>query len=421
MRLFCLFLLVLLLGACQRHNLAMNREQRLYSELDSLLESVSRPMGGSATACVLRLDDGSVFWEYDSWRRMMPASTQKALVASALRPMLGKETRLRTGLYVRGSVVDSVLEGDLMLLGGGDPSFGKGNYARSLDTLVQALRPAGIRRVRGRLVVRDPLMVPKDGLWPGSWDFDNSLYDCVGAPSTGLSLDGNCPGNVAKTNPHEWIIQEFRLALERDSMTVDGPSLVELGPGIDSTWSLLYNHESAPVDSLLREALLWSSNHTMETLGLLAGQGDSSGGRENGMRRVRAYLQGLGLDTNRNHLQDMSGLSRKNYVTARDMAYALRRVFLDTALDVAPLLPMPGQGTLKNRFLKGFPQEARLYAKTGSLDGTSNMAGLLKPVDGPPLVFVLFFSGHAGVSAPVREAQEKMLLLLANPQGGYNQ
>jgi D-alanyl-D-alanine carboxypeptidase/D-alanyl-D-alanine-endopeptidase (penicillin-binding protein 4) len=381
--------------------------------LDSLIDAASRPRGGTASAAVVRLRDGAVLWEHDAWRRMLPASTQKTLTGAAQRALLGSRTVFSTRLLRTGTLTDSVLSGDLVLEGGGDPAFGRDADSSALEALARELRAKGVRRVTGASVLRDPLLGPDDPLWPGSWDWDNSLTDCDGAPSTGLSLDGNCPHDSSQAFPHRRIAQDWRTALRRVGIRVEGPDRFELGRASVPTDSVLAVHPSAPFDSLLRHALWRSSNHDMETFGLSVGKGDAESSRAAGLRKVRAELASLGLDTLRNDLVDQCGLSRKNAISALAMATTLARIARDPAMDIFPLLPAPGEGTLRTRFQRTLPAGARLRAKTGSIDGTSALIGRLVPKGGDTLVFVLLFQGHTGPAAPIRFAQDQIVGVLA--------
>jgi len=384
--------------------------------LDSLMESAVRPRGGTATAAVLRLRDGAMLWEHDSWRRMLPASTQKVLTASALRSLLGGSSTLSTCVLGTGIWADSTLSGDIVLEGNGDPSFARGPTAMALEDLAQELSKKGLRHVRGGVTVRDPLLKPADTFWPGSWDWDNSLTDCDGGASTGISVDGNCPNDSSLPFPHRAAAAAFRVALSRAGILVDGPDRFDLGHHSPAQDTLLAVRRSASLDRLLQEALAKSSNHDMETFGMVAGEDDAVSSRQAGLSRVKKRLAKIGLDTQRTSLADVCGLSRKNAILARDMASLLSRIVRDPSMNVFPLLPSPGVGTLKTRFRHGLPIGTRLRAKTGSLDGVSALVGCLVPSNGDSLVFVLFFQGYNGATAPIRFAQDQIVQVLA---GGH--
>jgi len=384
--------------------------------LDSLMESAVRPRGGTATAAVLRLRDGAMLWEHDSWRRMLPASTQKVLTAAALRSLLGGSSTLSTRVLGTGIWADSTLSGDIVLEGNGDPSFARGPTAMALEDLAQELSMKGLRHVRGGVTVRDPLLKPADTFWPGSWDWDNSLTDCDGGASTGVSVDGNCPNDSSLPFPHRAAAAAFRAALSRAGILVDGSDRFDLGHRSPASDTVLAVRRSASLDRLLQEALAKSSNHDMETFGMVAGEEDAVSSRQAGLSRVKKRLAKIGLDTQRTSLADVCGLSRKNAISARDMAALLSRIVRDPSMNVFPLLPSPGEGTLKARFRHGLPAGTRLHAKTGSLDGVSALVGGLVPPSGDSLVFVLFFQGYSGGTAPIRFAQDQIVQVLA---GGH--
>lgn len=381
--------------------------------LDSLMVAVSAPRGGTAAAAVVRLRDDSLVWGHDATRRMLPASTQKVLSAASLRALLGGSRTFPTTLVGTGPAPDSLLRGHIVLAGGGNPAFARGTDSTILDRMTNLLARRGLRRVEGAIVVQDPYLKRADALWPGSWDWDNSLTDCDGAPSAGVSVDGNCPGDSSLAHPHRHAALRLRAALSKSGIAVAGPDSFALGASSPSEHNLLAVSSSPTLDSLLRDALWKSSNHDMETLGLVAGASDSVSTRRAGLARVRADLSGLGLDTTRSDLADLSGLSRKNALSPRSMAFLLARVSRDSARNVIPLLPSPGEGTLRTRFQRTLPPGTRLRAKTGSLDGVSALAGILVPPDGDSLAFALFFQGHAGPATAIRFAQDQIVGILA--------
>lgn len=377
--------------------------------LDSLLEVASSPRGGTASAAVVRLADDSVLWNHDGWRRMLPASTQKVLTGAALRRLIGPTGTIPTRLLSRGAIADSVLRGDLVLEGNGDPSFARGDDSLRLHRMAKSL---GLRRIEGSLVVRDALMRPVDRPWPGSWDWDNSLTDCDGGASLGVSVDGNCPGDSSLAFAHRWASSRLRGALGAAGIAIDGPDRFEMGAAATAE-SVLVRHESPVFDTLLQQALWRSSNHDMETFGMVVGAADTLSSRKAGLSRVRAALHEIGLDTSRSDIQDVSGLSRKDAMTTLAMARAIARIARDSSMDVLPLLPSRGEGTLKTRMKRTLPKGAQLRAKTGSLDGISCLAGVVVPKGGDSLAFAIFFNGHAGPATPIRFAQDQIVGLLA--------
>ena len=85
---------------------------------------------------------------------MNPASVIKLATSLAALEALGPDYRFRTEFYAKGPIDrrTGVLQGDLLLRSGGDPSFSIPD-ARAVG---DALRNLGIRRITGRLVVAGP-------------------------------------------------------------------------------------------------------------------------------------------------------------------------------------------------------------------------------------------------------------------------
>ena len=82
---------------------------------------------------------------------LIPASNEKILTAMGALEVLGPDATLSTAVRVAGPVLDSTLVGDLVLVGGGDPTLTKGGD-HSLDALARQVRDAGITQVNGRLL-----------------------------------------------------------------------------------------------------------------------------------------------------------------------------------------------------------------------------------------------------------------------------
>ena len=137
------------------------------------------------------LADGElqVIDELNAGRLFVPASVLKVVTVAATLEHLGSEYRWRTRLTTNGSVADGVLEGDLVVAPGADPTWGAffdAGADEPLAALAGQVRARGIRRVTGDLVV-DARRFP-GRLYP----LDRSLGDLPyrhGAPPAGLAVD----------------------------------------------------------------------------------------------------------------------------------------------------------------------------------------------------------------------------------------
>jgi D-alanyl-D-alanine carboxypeptidase/D-alanyl-D-alanine-endopeptidase (penicillin-binding protein 4) len=134
--------------------------------------------------------DGRVLYTRNSEKLVVPASNMKLLTMSVAAEKLGWDFRFETRLDAAGAIVDGTLNGDLIVVGGGDPSIDSQNFDASplFDEWADALRAAGIRRVEGRLIGDDNLF-DDTTIGPGwAWDY---LGDGYAAGSSGLNYNEN--------------------------------------------------------------------------------------------------------------------------------------------------------------------------------------------------------------------------------------
>jgi D-alanyl-D-alanine carboxypeptidase/D-alanyl-D-alanine-endopeptidase (penicillin-binding protein 4) len=99
---------------------------------------------------------GRILYARNAHRKFVPASNQKLLITSTALSLLGPDYRYETALWATGPVGDSVLDGDLVLVGSGDPTLSRRFWdsgVSAMEALVDSLLQSGVRRVRGALVV----------------------------------------------------------------------------------------------------------------------------------------------------------------------------------------------------------------------------------------------------------------------------
>lgn len=144
---------------------------------------------GYVAARLLRGGAVQVIDESNAGRLFVPASVLKVVTAAAALDRLGPEYRWLTRLTTAGEVVGAVLDGDLLVEPGADPTWGA-FFDRGADEPLAALagqvRARGVTRVRGDLVV-------DAGRFPGRpHPLDRSLGDLPyrhGTPPAGLAVD----------------------------------------------------------------------------------------------------------------------------------------------------------------------------------------------------------------------------------------
>jgi D-alanyl-D-alanine carboxypeptidase/D-alanyl-D-alanine-endopeptidase (penicillin-binding protein 4) len=169
-------------------------DARLQEALDALVEA---PEWSNARwgIIVVDLDSSKTLYERDVAKGFMPASNMKLFTTAAALELLGPDHRFETRICRNGPVGrDGTLRGDIVIVGGGDPSI-SGRYVEDTPTTVilgqwaEAVRKAGIRRVTGSVIGLDDIYPddPREGTW--QLDYYQEWY---AAESGGLAINDNC-------------------------------------------------------------------------------------------------------------------------------------------------------------------------------------------------------------------------------------
>ncbi len=150
---------------------------------------------------------GEVVYTHDAGMTMLPASTMKLFTTATALDALGADYRYTTDLRFKGVREGGVLDGDLVIRGSGDPSFGSSLVSGPdpLRTWALALAGQGVREVRGRIVGYDDTF--DDRPYAEGWDVDyiaTQSSRLLGVSASGLSYHDNLvevqlrPGPVGK-------------------------------------------------------------------------------------------------------------------------------------------------------------------------------------------------------------------------------
>lgn len=135
---------------------AMPASGQLARDLDSMFDAA--PFDGMHVgAMVIDVETGEALYTRNVAKRFVPASNQKLLSTVAALEEFGPDFRFRTHLVAEGPVGnEGILVGDLVVAGNGDPTMSRRYYESAeapLADLARQLREAGVRRVRGDLII----------------------------------------------------------------------------------------------------------------------------------------------------------------------------------------------------------------------------------------------------------------------------
>ncbi len=146
---------------------------------------------------------GKILFERNAQLGLAAASCQKVITSGAAFELLGKDYRFRTQLGYGGKIRDSLLDGDLFVIGSGDPTLGSWRYASTRDSVVlkrwvAAVQKQGIRRISGRLIADDSKFTHQ--LIPGGWIWDD-VGNYYGAGAGALNWRENQYDLLLKSGP----------------------------------------------------------------------------------------------------------------------------------------------------------------------------------------------------------------------------
>ena len=144
--------------------------------------------------CIAETDNSNMIFEHNSRQSLTPASITKLITTSAALELLGPDYKFRTSIGYTGVLKNGSgrLNGDIVIMGGGDPVFGSkkfgDHYADFPEKWIEELKNTGIRRIKGRVITDDSYYdyqpVPPKWLW-------EDIGNYYGAGAYGLSVFDN--------------------------------------------------------------------------------------------------------------------------------------------------------------------------------------------------------------------------------------
>jgi D-alanyl-D-alanine carboxypeptidase len=178
---------------------------------------------------------------------------------------------------------------------------------------------------------------------------------------------------------------------------------------------------SPTLEKILDWTLTWSDNLLAERIARLASQAAGNTLDDKGVAiTFTQMLTDTGVSTSNLVVKDASGLSKENRVTAKQISQLLMVIYHDPKfLPLINGLPVGGvSGTLQHRFIETAPAAVGLVrAKTGTLNGTTNLAGYVESGD-HQYIFVIIADRHSksySVTKKVRATVDRILGKIAKP------
>jgi D-alanyl-D-alanine carboxypeptidase/D-alanyl-D-alanine-endopeptidase (penicillin-binding protein 4) len=406
---------------------------------------------GKVSIAVVEVGTGNVEAGFDEGLELPPASVAKALTALYALEFLPPGHRFATRLLATGPVRGGRIEGDLILAGGGDPIL----VTDRLAELAQALARAGVRevggfRVWGGALPRFREITPEQLPWVGynpsigglnlnfnrvhfEWARSGGDYrvrmEALGdshrpdvsvarmrvvdrsLPVYSYEQDGDTDrwtvarGQLGDAGsrwlpvraPDLYTGEAFVGLANEAGVVLPAPTRIEALPeGLTEIARL----ESDPLEDILRDMLLHSTNPTAEIVGVAASvaRGIVPGSIAESAQAMNDWLQ---EETGaRFALVDHSGLGGESRVTAEEMVRVLAHAgVMERLWPILKNIPLTDAG---GNALRDPPGVVR--AKTGTLNFATSLAGYARTLKGTDLAFAYF---SADVEARRRAADSQ--------------
>ena len=410
--------------------------------------------GAALSVYVREVDRDEPLVSYNSTVARNPASTMKVLTTYAALELLGPAYTWSTRAYATGPVRNGVLEGDLVLVGGGDPYLTTERWW----AFVNGIRQTGIAKIRGNVVIDDSLFAPQsddraafdsrpyrtynvipDALlvgfqtvaisaipdatsgtvratlqpWPANLTLDNALKYQPGRCRRGgvvvampdgptgnrISLSGRraeaCgPMTVTRAvmRAPEFAFGTFQTFWQQSGGQFSGA--MRLGT-VSPEARLIYEAESLTLGEVIRLVNKHSSNVMARTLLLTvaaekAGRPATAAG---GRQAILDWLAQKGISIPQLVIENGSGLSRNERISAAGLADLLLAAYRGQYMpEFAASLPLSAtDGTLKRRF-RAPEMQGRLRMKTGTLEEVSALAGYVSAASGKTYIAVIILN-----------------------------
>ncbi|MGB6128699.1 MAG: D-alanyl-D-alanine carboxypeptidase/D-alanyl-D-alanine-endopeptidase [Psychrilyobacter sp.] len=155
---------------------------------------------------IVNLETNKTLFELNSNKSLVPASNMKLLTTGAALEVLGADYRFKTILAYDGKIrSDGILDGNIYIIGGGDPTLGskyliakdpnrvtaeeKKKQLEFLNTWTEKIKKMGIKKINGKIVA-DCSYYPETTL-SQTWEWGDLRYTFASKPSGLTFLDNS--------------------------------------------------------------------------------------------------------------------------------------------------------------------------------------------------------------------------------------
>lgn len=392
---------------------------------------------------VKNLKTGSIVHQRNNLLSFTPASVTKLITTATALEILGKDFTFKTYIEYDGELTNGVLNGNLYIRGGGDPTLGsyKMGDPRFMLSWAKIIKNAGIKEIRGT-VIADISLYDQEGVSP-KWlweDIANYYAPAIFALSIfdntcRVTLRSGAEGSIPEIISHKPFIEDMNLhnhlvvkniksdsayfygsplsnerylfgavPINKKEFIIKGDipnlplffakemdkNLRNIGIKITQQPQVLfkkeekkrktiYCHHSPKLSRIIQEINVKSNNVYAEHLfKYLSLQKNSIAHSAVSIGVVKYFWKQKGLNVESLFLQDGSGLSPKNKISAQFFVDLLSYMRLSKNFETFyNSLPIAGESGTIRQFLSGTSLSGSVKAKSGSFDMVQCYAGYL--------------------------------------------
>jgi serine-type D-Ala-D-Ala carboxypeptidase/endopeptidase (penicillin-binding protein 4) len=211
-------------------------------KIDELLSKTPAMSNAFAGIQVVSLANGRVLYEYNQDRLFTPASNTKLFTTALALAKLGPQYRFKTQVGSETRIdANGTLVGDLIFVGGGDPTLSGREYPyqyhpgspagadysfRAVEELADQLVAQGLKRVDGDVVGDDRRYVWEPRV--DGWSNGDALWE-YGAPVSALILNDNSFAVTIRPSAHAGELARIALSPNFEYFSIDNRVRTETG------------------------------------------------------------------------------------------------------------------------------------------------------------------------------------------------
>jgi len=398
---------------------------------------------------VIKADSAMTVYSHNAEKPMIPASNMKVITTAAALKFLGPDYEYKTQVGLCGDTLAVIGSGD-PLLGDKitDAKYGRGDDWIFKDIAVM-LKQNGLTTIEDIIV--DSSVFDDQAVHP-NWPKEQ-LNRWYATEVSGLNFNGNCVnitaenragkttvsiepqttfvkvlnrveptqkgksavGSYRSQQPNEIVVfgkcrdkaGPFAVAIERPAaffgvllaenlgragINIEG-LLFEKPLGRDYNFRKLAEYRTPLTDCLARcnkDSFGLAAEALLKTIAANAGSDKKNGSWAGGQAAIHSYLLALGIEENQFFIDDGSGLSRQNKLSANAVTTVLLDVYKSGHWKIYKDSFAAGgvDGTIR-KYFEEKKYRGRIFGKTGYISGVKSFSGLCSTADGDYLFSIL--------------------------------